>query len=155
MPADRKERMLSRLDKATLSEPPDNATLYALEHLHARLAIVTDPKTAHATLQRLSERVDEFCYHKTFDSAYIQQGKEALLDLLRAKAVLSSKTSEEMPQAIDLPDNPDEILDELLEAVESLDISLSIPDESSSEPESVYRAHRWIASANRRLTSGD
>lgn len=143
----RRARLTERV-AAARSDSPDGPTFYALENLPARLSYVTDPTTVRTTLKKVQTVTDQAAKNGFQD---IDSLREATLGLRRAEALLSGRQS---PDASDLPDDPNSLMEEAMETTEMLDIHLATPREDSDNyraRENTYQAHRWIASSLRIL----
>lgn len=144
----RKAQLAERIAKAR-DNMPDAQSFYALEHLPSRIAYVTDATTVRGTLMKVQEKTDGLSKSGTLSPSHPVM-REVALDLRRAEACLNHTP---MPAADDLPDHPDDVIDEILDTVESIDVYLLTPMEREHQAnrERVYQAHRWIANAYRRL----
>lgn len=146
----RRGRLTSRLDVARAGETPDAATFYALQNLPSRLSYVTDAATVRGTMGKVQQMTDRLAKTGHADPDHL---REVVLNLRRAEAVL---TRQPAPDPADLPDATTDLIDEATEVTEMLDIYLSTSARPEDTPgqatsEHLYQAHRWIASALRRL----
>lgn len=148
IPAERRFKLGDRLVAAANDPMPDASTRYALQNLHARLASISSDKAAKETLQSLSTRIQAMISSPPSDEV-LDDLREASLDLERAQAVVYNW---EEPDPLEYPETPDAIVDRMLDSAEMLDTYLSVRSEGEQKrSERVYWAHRWLASAQRRL----
>jgi len=148
LPPERRYKIGDRIT-AALSDPmPDSATRYALQTLHTRLSTISSDKVARDTLTSVTGRVQKMILSPP-DHADIAEIREAALDLERAQSVVYDW---EEPDPLEYPEMPDGIVDRMMDASEMLDAYLSVPSGGEKKrSERVYWAHRWLASAQRRL----